>query len=84
MAALPFKFERRTINYIVGYQVRHPSDPSISYGFVWWHTSGSKWVAEYLPTPDGHGSRIPGFASRLLAAYFLYRYNKPEPSGREG
>ncbi len=30
----------------------------------------------------GIGGGIPGFASRDWAARFLYRYRKPQPSGR--
>lgn len=49
---------------------------------MWEHISSSNWVAEYLPTLC-NGGGIPGFASRKMAAYFVYRYNKPEPSGRK-
>ncbi|WP_329142950.1 hypothetical protein OIU91_04555 [Streptomyces sp. NBC_01456] len=73
---------RRTIRSVSGYEIQHRADPLISYGFVWEHISGSNWVAEYLPTLC-NGGGIPGFASRKMAAYFVYRYNKPEPSGRK-
>ncbi|UQA91356.1 hypothetical protein [Streptomyces halobius] len=36
-----------------------------------------------VPPHPCNGGGIPGFASRKMAAYFVYRYNKPEPSGRK-
>lgn len=41
-----------------------------------------QWVAEYPGNRPGSGGGIPGFASREWAARFLYRYRKPQLSGR--
>ncbi|MFF1745867.1 hypothetical protein [Streptomyces mirabilis] len=62
----------------LGYRVLDRQDNTNCYGVVWHSLSGSNWVAEYPGTHPG----IPGFASRHMAARFLYRYRKPQPSGR--
>ncbi|WP_455362333.1 hypothetical protein [Streptomyces sp. SYSU K21746] len=41
-----------------------------------------EWVAEYPGNRPGSGGGIPGFTSRMWASRFLYRYRKPQPSGR--
>ncbi|GAA2917587.1 hypothetical protein GCM10010478_16790 [Streptomyces erythrogriseus] len=81
-AAMPeeFTFPRNTGSY--GYQVLARQDPSTSYGVVWHDPEVCQWVAEYPGNHPGSGGGIPGFASRKWAARFLYRYRKPQPSGR--
>ncbi|WP_419664777.1 hypothetical protein [Streptomyces sp. 2-1] len=39
-------------------------------------------MAEYPGNHPGSGCGISGFTSRERAARFLYRYHKPQPSGR--
>ncbi|OEV10924.1 hypothetical protein AN218_15410 [Streptomyces nanshensis] len=67
----------------VGYEVHDRYDRSVSYGFVWDGAQPCHWVAMF---PDdsrpGNGGGIPGFASRMTAGLFLYRFNKPVSSGR--
>ncbi|MGW6604833.1 hypothetical protein [Streptomyces sp. NPDC055036] len=70
------KYDRR------GYDVRDRKDPKVSYGFVWDHRGGSKWVATYPDPRSGYERHIPGFANRRMAGLLLYRFNKPELSGR--
>ncbi|MGA5437372.1 hypothetical protein ACPCIZ_32980 [Streptomyces cellulosae] len=75
-----FTFPRNTGSY--GYQVLDRQDPSTSYGVVWHDPEVCQWVAEYPGNRPGSGGGIPEFASRKWAARFLYRYRKPQPSGR--
>ncbi len=65
-----------------GYRVLDRQDPSTSYGVVWHDPEVCQWVAEYPGNRPGSGGGIPEFASRKWAARFLYRYRKPQPSGR--
>jgi hypothetical protein len=66
----------------LGYRVLDRQDNSNCYGVVWHSQSGSNWVAEYPGSRPGSGGGIPRFASRHMAARFLYRFCKPQPSGR--
>ncbi|WP_225079786.1 hypothetical protein [Streptomyces sp. CoT10] len=75
-----FTFPRNTGSY--GYRVLDRQDPSTSYGVVWHDPEVCQWVAEYPGKRPGSGGGIPGFTSREWAARFLYRYRKPQPSGR--
>ena len=78
----PFSFRRNTSG--LGDHVVDRAEPSTEYGVVWLDPNGiCHWVAEYPGNKPGNGGGIPGFASREWAARFLYRYNKPESSGRE-
>ncbi|WP_217236417.1 hypothetical protein [Streptomyces sp. AC555_RSS877] len=65
-----------------GYRVLDRRERATCYGVTWYHADCRAWVAEYPGDRPGSGIRIPGFASREWAARFLYRYRKPEPSGR--
>ncbi|MDQ0491268.1 hypothetical protein QO019_006165 [Streptomyces thermodiastaticus] len=65
-----------------GHQVLDRQDPSTSYGVVWHDPEVCQWVAEYPGNRPSSGGGIPEFASRKWAARFLYRYRKPQPSGR--
>ncbi|WP_328743714.1 hypothetical protein OHT57_47030 [Streptomyces sp. NBC_00285] len=65
-----------------GRRVLDRQDRSTCYGVVWHDPNGvCAWVAEFPGNRPGSGG-IPGFTSRTWAARFLYRYCKPEPSGR--
>ena len=76
-----FRFTANTGSF--GYRVLDPQDPSTCFGIVWHDPNGvCAWVAEYPGTRPGCGAGICGFAKREWAARFLYRYRKPEPSGR--
>ncbi|MFJ3311114.1 hypothetical protein ACIPSA_51020 [Streptomyces sp. NPDC086549] len=75
-----FTFTRNTGSY--GYRVLDRQDRSTSYGVARYDAECCKWVAEYPGHRPGSGGGIPGFASREWAARFLYRYRKPQPSGR--
>ncbi|MFC7512618.1 hypothetical protein ACFQV4_29805 [Streptomyces thermocarboxydus] len=75
-AAIPEEFT------FPGHQVLDRQDPSTSYGVVWHDPEVCQWVAEYPGNRPGSGGGIPEFASRKWAARFLYRYRKPQPSGR--
>ncbi|MBJ6628724.1 hypothetical protein [Streptomyces sp. I4(2020)] len=75
-----FMFSRNTGSY--GYRVLDRQDAKTGYGVVWLHAGVCQWVAEYPGDRPGSGGGIPGFASREWAARFLYRYRKPQPSGR--
>ncbi|MGW7410186.1 hypothetical protein ACWGI9_42045 [Streptomyces sp. NPDC054833] len=74
-----FAFTRNTGSY--GYRVLDRQDRSTSYGIAWHDAESCRWVAEYPGDRPGSGG-VPGFASREWAARFLYRYRKPQPSGR--
>ncbi|MGX1915979.1 hypothetical protein ACWIID_45460 [Streptomyces phaeochromogenes] len=81
-AATPeqFTFTRNTGS--IGYGVLDRQDRSTSYGVAWYHAECCTWVAEYPGNHPGNGGGIPGFTSREWAARFLYRYHKPQSSGR--
>lgn len=66
----------------LGYQVLDRQERSTCFGIVWRDSNCCEWVAEYPGNRPGSGGGIPGFTSRMWAARFLYRYRKPEPSGR--
>ncbi|MFF8848278.1 hypothetical protein ACF08N_37450 [Streptomyces sp. NPDC015127] len=66
----------------LGYRVLDRRDRNTCYGLAWYDPECCKWVAEYPGDRPGSGGGIPGFASRGWAARFLYRYRKPQPSGR--
>ncbi|MFJ5725817.1 hypothetical protein [Streptomyces sp. NPDC093149] len=82
MFELPIVFVRCIRYDKVGYDVRDRKNPEVSYGFVWDHRGASKWVATYPDARRGHERHIPGLANRTMAGLFLYRYNKPVPTGR--
>ncbi|MFF8932245.1 hypothetical protein ACF1AO_33835 [Streptomyces longwoodensis] len=65
-----------------GYRVLDRQELSTCYGFAWYHADCRAWVAEFPGSLPGSGGGVPGFASREWAARFLYRYRRPEPSGR--
>ncbi|QDN74546.1 hypothetical protein OHB25_58820 [Streptomyces mirabilis] len=75
-----FRFTRNRAS--LGYRVLDRQDPNTCYGVAWHHRDGSDWVAEYPGHTPGNGGGIAGFASREQAARFLYRFCKPQPSGR--
>ncbi|MEU0047264.1 hypothetical protein ACWEV9_32725 [Streptomyces albogriseolus] len=75
-----FKFVANTGS--IGYRVLDRHEPSTCYGIVWQDWNGCEWVAQYPGSRPGDGGGIPGFTGRMWAARFLYRYHKPEPSGR--
>ncbi|MET7693836.1 hypothetical protein ABZT06_38715 [Streptomyces sp. NPDC005483] len=66
----------------LGYRVNDRRETGTCYGIVWRLPDLCEWVAEYPGNHPGSGGGIPGFASREWAARFLYRYRKPESSGR--
>ncbi|MET8342520.1 hypothetical protein [Streptomyces microflavus] len=82
MFELPIVFARCIKYDLRGYDVRDRKDPRVSYGFVWNHRGASKWVATYPDTRPGHERHIPGFANQRMAGLLLYRFNKPELTGR--
>ncbi|MGW1290955.1 hypothetical protein ACWD4N_47290 [Streptomyces sp. NPDC002586] len=76
-----FTFAANTGSF--GRRVLDRQDRSTCYGVVWHDPNGvCAWVAEFPGNRPGSGGGIPGFASRTWAARFLYRYRRPEPSGR--
>ncbi|MFJ4648154.1 hypothetical protein ACIP6Q_32130 [Streptomyces bobili] len=76
-----FTFAANTGSF--GRRVLDRQDRSTCYGAVWHDPNGvCAWVAEFPGNRPGSGGGIPGFTSRTWAARFLYRYRKPEPSGR--
>ncbi|WP_329147130.1 hypothetical protein OIU91_16470 [Streptomyces sp. NBC_01456] len=83
MFELPIVFVPCTRYGKVGYDVRDRKAPEVSYGFVWDHLGDSKWVATYPDPRRGYERDVPGFANRRMAGLLLYRFNKPELSGRK-
>ncbi|KOT51140.1 MULTISPECIES: hypothetical protein [Streptomyces] len=82
MFELPIKFVPCDKYGRRGYDVRDRKDPKVSYGFVWDHLGASKWVATYPDSRPGYQRDVPGFANRRMAGLLLYRFNRPELSGR--
>ncbi|MEV7952969.1 hypothetical protein [Streptomyces sp. NPDC088141] len=82
MPQLSFRFSRNTGS--IGDRVQDRADTTKEHGVVWFDPNGiCQWGAEYPGNRPGSGGGIPGFGSRKWAALFLYRYNKPESSGRK-
>ncbi|MFE9024390.1 hypothetical protein ACFYNL_38400 [Streptomyces sp. NPDC007808] len=75
-----FRFTANTGS--LGYRVLDAEDDSTCHGVVWRLPDFCERVAEHPGSRPGTGGGIPGSAGREWAARFLYRYRKPEPSGR--
>ncbi|MGW1728115.1 hypothetical protein ACWCQK_35120 [Streptomyces sp. NPDC002306] len=65
-----------------GCQARNSQESDACYGVVQYDRQVCRRVPEHPDNRPGRGWRIPGFASLLSAARFLYRYRKPAPAGR--
>lgn len=85
MRNLPIRFVAGVQDQRAGYEVRERREDSTeSLGFVWECSGPWKWVAVYPDTRRGYNRNVPGFATRTMAGLLLYRFKKPEFSGRKG